>query len=181
MGIPLVRDPLQGDPSLFFPSAPKSPVPQRSQHQPYQPPPWSGRLPSPSRAPSYAQHRSSKALSCSPRSRERAPLTEGDTETPGNPFYPLLATAKSPQSPQTECLNRPGNPLTHPSHSGSPHPHPRRWSPSRGFHPSPPQESSPARRLLRLLVVVVVAAAATAVVAGSLPLGHHEVDTVGQD
>lgn len=109
------------------------------QHQPYQSPSWRGGFSTDSRAPSPAHHHSSKALSGWSRSRKRTHNTHSPPrETPsdpGNPFYRSLTAAKTPQSPQTGCLTRPGNPLIYPSHSGNPHPHPRRWSPSRGFHP----------------------------------------------
>lgn len=102
--------------------------------------PWNGGFSRDARAPSQAQHhphqgRPSADLhaqenGCAPRGRH--------PQTPGNPFRPPLTAAKTPSSLQTERLTRQGNPFTHHSRSGNPHPHPRRWSPSRGFHPKSP-------------------------------------------
>lgn len=77
----------QGDPSLFFPSAPKSPVPQRSQHQPYQPPPWSGRLPSLEGPKLRTAPLQQGPLLLATLKRTCTPHRGRHPETPGNPFY----------------------------------------------------------------------------------------------
>lgn len=109
------------------------------QHQPYQSSSWSGGFSRDLRAPSPAQYHSSKTLSRWPWSRERTHTCthalKGNPETPWKTLLPFTHHCQAPRSPQTGCSTRPGKPLIYPRHSGNPHPHPRRWSPSRGFHP----------------------------------------------
>lgn len=78
----------------------------------------------------------SQAPSCSPRSREHARSHREAPSVPGSPSALHSPRRKRPDPHRR--LTHPGNPRTHPAHAGSSHPHPRRWSPSPGFHPESP-------------------------------------------
>lgn len=60
---------------------------------------------------------------------------------PGNPFYRSLTAAKTPQSPQTGCLTRPGNPPHLPFALGQSPPPPEEVEPLPGIPPRVRQRS----------------------------------------
>lgn len=158
--------PLERVPSLFFAPAPK-PSSNPDALAPALPTPIPGMGDSPWTRGPQAKHSFTPARLAPARQAQESvhPTPHSAKETPRDPWkalQPPLTVAKTPQPPQTECVTRPGKPLTYPSHSGNPHPFGRGGAPPGDSTPSPPQESSPpARRLLRLLL-------AAAAVAGGL-------------
>lgn len=116
--------------------------------RPIDPHPWRRGFSLGVRAPYQAQHCPQPGPLCTSSSRDPARSPRETRSGPWKPLNPSPITDKMPPSPQS--LTHPGNPFTHPLNVGNPHPQPKRWSPSRGFHPGSPtgvisasQEASP--------------------------------------